>query len=1182
MHLNIKIVLPCKWFMLTLFISGPYFTIAQNPWVLGSPVSSIHQRDPGRKSFFLDTMSLFTQLKEGRPIPIPINEYEYIHINFKPCSNFSPDLASRYNGITTICGQSAGSNVNIDIVNLKIHVFIIHLGKAYFIEPDPIISMLYHLSSDATSSPIHERFGCNTETRLTGLPSIYEDPFRSSPLQKTGMRTYRLALAVTGEFARTHGSTIEAVMTALNSHLSRINTVYRIEHAIQFKLVPNNDTLIFMNPESDPYSNGNVNAMLEQNPKVLNDRIGLNNYDIGHVFGTNAGGVAQLGSTCGAFKGAGVSSTFGMYTGLQFYLIPCHEIGHQFNATHTFNFCDNDNETSGSAFEPGSGSTIMSYAGASNCGANYVQGLSDPYFHTFSIQQVRQYSRSGIGSLCGIEVITSNDQPLSVVNVPNNLTIPILTPFELEGTAMDDTKNTLTYAWEEMDLGQKSPLGSPSGTAPLFRSIPPDTLPIRIFPKLASILANQSTITEVLPVSTRPINFRFTVRDNDASGGGVHWADLALQTSGQAGPFKITSLNSADTIFRSGLRYLTWLVANTDLPPVDCKTVDIYLSEDGGKNFNILLKSQTPNDGGEWIQFPDKSINQLRIKIKGHDHVFFDINDGSLVELANFSNRIQLGVFPDRQTICAGSALTYKILAAPSNGTDSLMIKVINPFSTYFDITLSKPFLRFGDSLSLNVKVDPEVPPGLYTIALQAINSGVSDTVNLSILIKVISGNIPLLSPGNNEGQVALLPVFKWKSNSFQEGFRIELARDPGFIQVVWSKLILVDSIAIPDAELEGNSIYFWRLVPENGCGLTKIPFVVFHTLALDCKTYISGDTPKFISATGAPTITSIIPIMDQLSIKQIRIPSLAGSHEFVGDLELYLRAPSGDSILLWSRQCNNLSNFNLSLDDMAPIPITCPLTDRKVHQPLQPFSGLNLSNSNGNWTLRVRDAMNGSGGSLDGWSLQLCGALEGQGPVVNVNRKLEILELKSIHFGPADLLVLDPDTQADDLKIQLLTVPAFGYLLKNGTDTLKSGSVFTQSEVNEGLIIFQAFSVDQDTLDFFRFLAFDEKNNWTGQQEFLISILNDFSSPVEEEAGVSPLRWYPNPASQFIHFENSSPEPLVIHCYSIDGKHVFTARLGSREHQRFHLPGNMEGIYILQFRIKKLVLTNKLMILKN
>lgn len=1174
-------VLPYKWVLFILLLSPFFCVVAQNHWSPASESSSLNQA-PGEHGFILDTAGLFVDLREGRLISIPVDAQRFIQLNFNPCSNFSPGLAEKHNDIRTSCGQSGQSTVTIDIDGSKIHVFLIHGGKTYFIEPDPSIPLLYHLSGGNTDMPLnHEKFACGTETKMTSLPALEDTPLRSSPFQKTGMRTYRLALAVTGEFARTHGSTKEAVISALNSHLSRINTVYRIEHGIQFQLVPNNDTLIFMDPESDPYINGDVNMMLDQNPKVLNDRIGLNNYDLGHVFGTNAGGVAQLGSACGAFKGRGVSSTFGVYRGLQFYLIPCHEIGHQFSATHTFNFCDNLNETSGSAFEPGSGSTIMSYAGASNCGANYIQGISDPYFHAFSLQQVRQYSRTGIGSLCGIEVISSNEQPLSMVNVANNLTIPIGTPFELYGTGVDDTQNTLTYTWEEMDLGQKSPLGSPSGTAPLFRSFPPDTSSTRILPRLSSILNNQSSITEVLPFTTRPLNFRFTVRDNDASGGGVHSSDLVLQSSGQAGPFKITSLNTPDTVFRSGFRYLTWLVANTDISPVDCKTVDIYLSEDGGNHFNTVIKSQTPNDGGEWIQFPDKPIDRLRIKIKGHNHVFFDINDANLVESPSLSNKIQLGVFPDRQTVCAGSTVDYQILAAASAGSDSLKITIINPFSSFFDITISKPFIKAMDSLSVSVLADDAVPPGLYTVTLQAIHTGTPDTVILPILIKIISGNIPLVSPKNNESQVALLPVFKWIPNQFQEGFRIEVARDPNFIQVVWSKLILNDSMAIPETELEGNSIYFWRLVPENGCGISKIPFFVFHTLALDCKTYSSGDTPKFISATGTPSITSTISIPDLISLKQIRIPALSGSHEFVGDLELSLRAPSGDSIILWSRQCNNLSNFNLSLDDMAPITITCPLTDRKVHQPTQPFEKLINSVSNGNWILRVRDAMNGAGGSLDGWSLQLCGALEGLGPEVNVNDTLEIVELKSVSLGSSDLLILDPDTQADDLKIQLLTEPVFGYLVKNGADTLRSGDIFTQGDVNAGLITFFAHAITQDTSDSFNFLAFDEKNNWTGQQEFRIRILNDFSIPVKEDTEALTLKWYPNPAKQYIHLENPWLVPLDIRCYSVDGRQVFEVHLGAGEHQKFRLPAFMEGVYILQFTIKNMIRTGKMMVLR-
>jgi len=1169
--------------LLILFFSAYPLLHGQNYWLLKSP--EILNANPAliQPSFELDTSGFFNSIREFKSVSIPITSIEFIKIELKLCSNFSPGLAVLHPGILTYCGDALGYSVIIDKSDQKLHIFILYQGRTYFIEPDISIPNLYHLTT-GSFNPIHlnENFSCKNQDPPFEPGFLPATSFRSNPLQKTGMRTYRLALAVTGEFARTSGSTKEAVLIALNSHLSRINTVYRLEHSIQFQLIANNDTLIFMDPETDPYSNGNVNTMLEQNPKVLNERIGLNNYDIGHVFGTNGGGVALLGSTCGAFKGAGVSSSFGVYTGLQFYLIPCHEMGHQFNATHIFNFCDNNNETSSSAFEPGSGSTIMSYAGASNCGANYVQGISDPYFHAFSLQQVKTYSRNGIGALCGTEIITLNEQPISLVSPPNHMTIPILTPFELQGNALDDTPNSLTYTWEEMDLGQKSPLGAPAGTAPLFRSIPPDTISTRIFPKLTSILNNQSTITEVLPSITRPLNFRFTVRDNDIRGGGVHWSDIALQSSGQAGPFKITALNTSDTVFRSGLRYLTWQVSNTDVTPIDCKAVDIYLSDDGGFHFSYLLQTQTPNDGGEWIHFPDKSISRARIKIKGYDHVFFDINDVNLVVSTTINPKIQLGVFPDRQTLCAGSSGTYKILAALSTSMDSMKINVLNPLPSFIELIPSNDFIKSKDSINLKVTISENAPPGLYNLIVEAINTSTHDTVNLNILVKIISSNIPLLSPHNNEDQVAVLPIFKWKSTGSQDGFRIELARDPGFTQIVWSRLILSDTMAIPEFELDGNSIYFWRLIPENGCGHSNIPFAVFHTLALACKTYNSGDTPKLISATGTPTVTSTLTIPDLIVLKQIRIPNLAGSHDFVGDLELTLQAPSGDSIVLWTRLCNNLSNFNLSLDDMAPIEITCPLTDRKVHQPLEPFRRLINSISNGNWSLKVRDAMNGAGGSLDGWSLQLCGALEGKGPMVNNNKVLEIIELKSSLLSQNELLILDPDTQAGDIKIQLLSLPAWGILIKNGTDTLKLGSFVTQADVNAGLISFSAKSVPGDTLDFFDFLAIDEKNNWTGRKRFQIKILNDPLSPIGESARGLSVKWYPNPARDYVYFENRGPLPVQINCYSIDGKLLFSGQLGSWGNKQIRLPKSMEGVYILQFWVKNTLVARKLIVLKD
>lgn len=1161
------------------------FTIVlqgQNYWSLKN-VSSLDPVSASKTSTYeLNTTGLLHALSSRQPITIPLIDNKYVELTLHPCSNFSPELAAKYPGILSYCGQVAGTTVSIDVYNNKIQVFLLTNGKASFIEPDIHTSNLYHLSSGiSTSTDSFEKFNCQNQDPAIDPTQLNPANFRSIPQLKTSLRTYRLALAVTGEFARTHGSTKEAVIAAVNAHLSRINTVYRIEHGIQFQLVPNNDTLIFMDPDTDPYANGNVNSMLEQNPKTLNERIGLNNYDIGHVFGTNAGGVALLNSACNALKGAGVSCTFGIFSGLQFYLIPCHEIGHQFSATHIFNFCDNDNETSSSAYEPGSGSTIMSYAGASNCGANYVQGISDPYFHVFSLQQVKTYSRNGVGALCGTDKVSTNEEPVSMISQPALTTIPISTPFELTGAAIDDTPLNLSYTWEEMDLGQKSPLGAPMGTAPLFRSIPPDSMTTRVFPRLSSVLNNLKSITEVLPTITRPLNFRFTVRDNDPTGGGVHWSELAIQSTSQSGPFKVNSFNITDTVFRSGLEYISWQVANTETAPVNTKLVNIYLSDEGGLHYPVLLKSQTPNDGGEWVKFPDYAINKARIKIKGHQNVFFDLNDADLTILPTLNSKIQLAVYPDQQTLCAGTTGFFKIQSGLSLSTDSLKLSIQNTSDGLIQIQPSRPFIRSNDSLTIQLGVDLNAPPGRYDLVLKSISSDFKDTLEISFSIKVVSGNVPLLSPKNSEDQVALQPVFKWKSPGLQEGFKLELATDPAFKKIVWTKSVFADSTAIPDSMLMGNTIYFWRIIPENGCGSSIIPFSTFHTLALACKSFTAGDTPKFISGTGTPTTSSVIIVPDIISLKQIRIPGLAGSHDFVGDLDVQLLAPSGDSIILWSRQCNNLSNFNLSLDDMAPIPISCPLTDRKAHQPTQAFMRLNSSASKGNWILKVRDGMNGAGGSLDGWSLELCGAVEGLGPKLELNKTTEVAELKSVQISNSQLLISDQDSPAGDIKIQLLSVPRFGYLLKNGQDTIRLGDVFSQADVNNGLIRFGAREVDQDTLDQFNFLAYDEKNNWTGQQKFQLFIRNESVSTRPHLVAELPVKWFPNPASEYILLENLSSETLLLNCFTLEGKLVFTRRLGVGFKKRIDITMLHEGFYLLQFIHENTTMTRKLQVVR-
>ncbi len=660
---------------------------AQALWTKASPSETQTRQKAYRNSmpqefnlFKLNTTAL-TNLLANAPdrfsgnsnviIELPTNNGEIQRFRVYEASVMEPALQVKHPDIRSYVGQGiedGGAIARFSVSGLGVHVMISSPNYST-IYVDPYTSdKNYYISYNINTLPSNpEGRACYTEDH-----EIIDMPEGERNANDGTLRTFRLALACTGEYAQRH-LTLQgidpsapdpvkkaAVLSAMNTTMTRVNGVYERDVALTMVIIANNEDIIFLNAASDPYTNNNGSVMLGQNQTTCDNIIGSANYDIGHVFSTGGGGIAQLRSPCvNGNKARGVTglpNPVGDNFDIDFV---AHEMGHQYGANHTFNNPCGGNINPSTAFETGSGSTIMAYAGV--CPPN-VQPHSDDYFHGISIQEMWTNIKNGQGQ-CGAQSPTNNLPPTA--DAGPDYRIPKGTPFILRGTATDpDAGDVLSHCWEQMDSqSAPQPPQNTSTVGPAFRSIDPLASPDRYMPTINTVLAgNTQTTWEVVPQVGRSMRFRYTVRDNVAGGASSARDDMFVTVDGSAGPFVVTSQNTATTWNTQTTETVTWDVAGTDVAPVDSPLVDILFSTDGGQTYPITVALNVPNNGSAVVNVPNLNTTTGRLMVISSNNIFYDLNNAVItvtgtvgVEEFSFEN---FAVYPN-----------------PSNGTFNLTFK---------------------------------------------------------------------------------------------------------------------------------------------------------------------------------------------------------------------------------------------------------------------------------------------------------------------------------------------------------------------------------------------------------------------------------------------------------------------------------------------------------------------------
>lgn len=990
--------------------------------------------------FSLDFAGLKTQLLAA---PLDTQNYSNVVISF-PNPNGDMDsyhiyeapimeagLAEKYPDIKSYVGK--GIEDPTATIRFSVTIFGLHTmtlsGKTGTAFIDTYTKDLnnYIVYSKSNIAP-SRNFECLVKNVST-LDSSNRLPSITNKASDGKFRVFRLAMACTIEYAAFHvnaaglgaGTLAQkkaAVLAAMGVTMTRVNGVYERDLSMRMNLVANNDLVIFIT--SDNFNNTNASTLINQSQTQITSIIGSANFDIGHTVSTGGGGLAGPSPCVNGSKASGITGSSAPVGDPYDIDYVAHEMGHQFGANHTFNGDTGScagNRNDGTAVEPGSGSTIMAYAGI--CPGQDVQSNSDAHFHAVSIAEINDL----IASSATCAVTTNNGNSAPVVNAGMDYVIPKSTAFILNGSATDANGDALTYCWEQTDteVSVQPPVAAAVG-GPNFRSNSPIVSTARYMPALATVLTGSTANTwEVCSSVARSYNFALTVRDNRTPNGGQTGRDdMQVIVDGTAGPFLVSIPNTNVSWVAGTNQTVTWAVAGTDVNGVNAKFVDIYLSTNGGASFPTLLASKVPNDGSETITVPNSPGTTNRIMIKGYNNIFYDLSNTNFTITApasTFAVSFSGTTGEQNKSACQGTNVSYNVSYTALSGFSGTTVfsATGNPVGSV--VTFSPVSTSTNGTVIMTISNTAGSTAGMYPIVVSAVSGATTKTVPLYFeLFNSNFGSMSLTSPSDLAVSQDVDVNLTWAANANANSYDVQVATDSGFTNIISAGTVSGTAYTV-SALLQGTS-YFWRVLPKNvACSGTYSTAFKFTTGTVACNSASSTNIPLTIGTTANVTINSTLNFPGNVTISDVNI-TMNVTHTWINDLTATLISPAGTQVQLFAMPCSSadIQNVVATFDDSGSVVVcgTNPGITGTV-KPEQLLSAFDGESSAGVWTLRILDGFAQDGGTLNSWSLNVCSV---QPLGVNENS----LQDFSLYPNPnnGEFTVKFTSTSSEDIKINI------------------------------------------------------------------------------------------------------------------------------------------------------------------
>ena len=734
----------------------------ENYWQLSDPASAPSKLQILHPSHYLvytlDESGLSFQLNNAGTtaataalIELPLADGSFRTFKVWNTPMMPDNLVKKYPQIKTFTGVAignAGITAKIEMTVYGFSAMIYDGDNTGFVDPFDNIHDGFYLvhykrdevkpASEISKCTVKETDGpevFGTTTNL--LPNPRSGPAYDVVNGTSGLLNYRIAISADSFYVNAATGivdpTIAQALSKITITMDRVNGIYNRELSVQLNLCSLEDTLIWglagHQNGNDPFAAINYNELscMTENQTICNTLLGNPNYDLGVVFTNFGEGVSDMGHVCRpgykALSSTGCPTPYGDGFDVDFV---AHEIGHAFNSGHTFN----DNTSSGCsgnafssfAYEPGSGATIMDYAGA--CSPDDLQHSDYGYFSQTSLAQIQLEISAGHASWCPVITPTGNG-PVSLAPFAANYTIPYKTPFELQSPTATDSlaDSAIVYQWAQWNLGDfGSTFSNTHLYGPIFRSFPPVSSPTRVFPQLnmvlSGVLSNAGTEYnqgEKVPDTARSMTFKLVVRNfRDGYGCFLFPTDSVLinaVANSTYGGFKVTSQDDTTLVYNgNSTQTITWQVAGTDAAPVSATNVAIWMSVDSGVTWTYNMGIY-PNTGSASVTVPNPPVSssKARFKVKGDGNVFFNINNRNFTVLYNDSAAVTT------QVAAVNDLDNISIFPVPAGKVLHVIASDSKPIQTVVTDMLGKTM--WSGTISGKQDITTALfPPGIYYI----------------------------------------------------------------------------------------------------------------------------------------------------------------------------------------------------------------------------------------------------------------------------------------------------------------------------------------------------------------------------------------------------------------------------------------------------------------------------------